>query len=290
MIKTEAFYDKQTGTMSYLVWDDESKEAVAIDPVLDYEAESGKIAYYAIEKLQNVITKENLSLRYILETHVHADHLSGAYFLKCRYDCPVGIGHRVVEVQRHWSPIFGLEHTIKPNGGDFDLLLHEGDNLALGNHRIEVLETPGHTPCCLSYRIDTLVFTGDSLFMPGLGTARTDFPGGNARILYQSIQKLYALPKDTTLFVGHIYPTSDDPIEYCISVAQQRHHNCLLSANTPEAEYVQKREARDKTLGTPKLLLPSLQCNLNAGQLPAKAENGQRYFKIPIQLPSHLPA
>lgn len=284
MITMEAIYDPQTGTMTYLVWDTDSKEAVVIDPVLDYEAESGKIRYHCLEKLQKAIDDQGLTLRYILETHVHADHLSAAHFLKARYHCPIGIGHRVIEVQQYWLPIFGLEKSIKADGSSFDMLLKEGDKLPLGQEHISVIETPGHTPSCVSYRIAKSVFTGDSLFMPNLGTARADFPGGNANTLYQSIQKLFALPKDTQICVGHIYPKPDEPAIYSSSVDEQRKHNIMLSDNTSQTDYVGKREARDKTLGTPKLLLPSLQWNLNAGQFPPKADNGRLYFKIPIQL------
>lgn len=284
-MQMEAFYDAQTGTMTYLVWDADSGQAVVIDPVLDYEAESGKIGYQSLERLHAAIAKKALKLRYILETHVHADHLSAAHFLKSQYHCPIGIGHRVSEVQQYWLPIFDMEHQVKPDGSVFDILLKEGDTLALGNDAIRVLETPGHTPGCVSYCIDKWIFAGDSIFMPNLGTARADFPGGDASTLYQSIQKLYALPKDAIICVGHIYPKADEPVVYQAKVREQREHNTMLNEKTSQAEYVAKRQARDKTLGTPKLLLPALQCNLNAGQLPLKASNGRMYFKIPVQLP-----
>ena len=276
-----AFFDEATNTVSYLVWDPATRAAAVIDPVLDYDPASATVETRSADAILAAAGDEGLGITHVLETHAHADHLSAAAFLKERTGAKVAIGARIREVQKVFAPMFRAD-DIKPGGGDFDLLLKEGDRVPLGELDIEVIETPGHTAADVSYRVGDAIFVGDTLFMPDYGTARTDFPGGCARRLHRSIDRLLAFPPDTRLFMCHDYkaPGRDD-YRWQTTVAEER-HNVHLAACKSEDEFVAMREARDSGLATPKLLLPAIQVNIRAGRLPPADDDGHRYLRIPV--------
>jgi glyoxylase-like metal-dependent hydrolase (beta-lactamase superfamily II) len=277
------FFDDQTNTITYLVWDPESREAAVIDPVLDYDPADGTVDTRSAERVLDAAVESGLSITHVLETHAHADHLSAAPLFKAKTGAKIGIGGRIRDVQKVFRPMFCAD-DLKADGSDFDLLFNDGDRIRVGGLEIEVIETPGHTAADVSYRVGDAVFVGDTLFMPDYGTARTDFPGGDARQLYQSIQKLLALPAETRLFMCHDYkaPGRED-YRWETSVAEER-RNVHLAACVSEDEFVRMREARDATLSTPKLLLPSIQVNIRAGRLPPAEVNGVSYLRIPVRL------
>ena len=286
--QVRGFFDEQTYTISYLVWDSSTKAAAVIDPVLDYDPASGGIGTDSADELLDAAESLGLTVALVLETHAHADHLSAAPLIKARTGARVGIGARIREVQREFAPLFGAK-DVKSDGGDFDLLLDEGDRVPLGALAIEVIATSGHTPACVSYLVGDAAFVGDTLFMPDYGTARTDFPGGDARQLYRSIQKLLALPPETRLFMCHDYTAPGrDEYRWETTVAEERASNVHIGGGVTEDEFVAMREARDRELCMPKLLLPSLQVNIRGGRLPPPEENGTRYLRIPLRLPEDV--
>jgi len=277
------FFDNATNAATYLVWDPASREAVIVDPVLDFDPASGRVERRSVRSVLDTARERDVRIAYVLETHAHADHLSAAPAIVEATGAKLGIGARICEVQRAFGPMFGAD-DILPDGADFDILLHEGDALPLGELRIEVIEVPGHTPADVAYRIGDAVFVGDSLFMPDYGTARTDFPGGDARQLYRSIQKLLALPPETRLFMCHDYKAPGrDEFRWETTVAAEL-QNVHLAGGVTEDAFVAMRERRDATLATPKLLLPSIQVNIRGGRFPPPAPNGQRHLRIPVQL------
>jgi glyoxylase-like metal-dependent hydrolase (beta-lactamase superfamily II) len=279
-----AFFDEPTNTVSYLVWDPGERRGVVIDPVLDFDPASGTVDDGSIEELLKAAEDEGIAIEWVLETHVHADHLSGAPLIKARTGAKVAIGEHVREVQTIFRPIFGAD-DMKADGSDFDRLLKDGERFEAGGLDIEVMHTPGHTPACVSYRIGDAVFVGDTMFMPDYGTARTDFPGGCARQLYRSIHKLLSLPPETRLFMCHDYKAPGrDRFAWETTVAEQRRANQHIHDGVGEDEFVAMREARDKTLATPKLLIPSIQVNMRAGRFPPAEEDGVRYLRIPVSL------
>jgi glyoxylase-like metal-dependent hydrolase (beta-lactamase superfamily II) len=277
------FFDEQTNTITYLVWDPASRQAAVIDPVLDYDPAAGTVDTSSAQRVLDAAEEQGLAITHVLETHAHADHLSAAPLFKARTGAKIGIGARIREVQRVFRPMFCAD-DLKVDGGDFDLLLSDGDRISLGELEIEVIETPGHTAADVSYRVADAVFVGDTLFMPDYGTARTDFPGGDARRLYRSIHRLLDLPPETRLFLCHDYkaPGRGD-YRWETTVAEQR-GNVHLANGVTEDEFVRMREARDATLSTPKLLLPSIQVNIRAGRLPPAEENGVSYLRIPVRI------
>jgi glyoxylase-like metal-dependent hydrolase (beta-lactamase superfamily II) len=278
----EAFFDEATATVSYLVWDQATRQAAVIDPVLDYDPKSATVSSGSSDALIAAANARNLTLAYVLETHAHADHLSGASHIRERTGARIAIGARITEVQRAFAPLFHAR-DVKPDGRVFDLLLGDGATVALGGLEIEVIATPGHTPACVSYRIADAVFVGDTLFMPDFGTARTDFPGGSAATLYQSIQRLLSLPPQTRMFVGHDYlPAGRMAFAWETTVAEQRARNVHVGSGRSEAEFVTLRQARDATLAAPVLILPSLQVNIRAGQLPPAEDDGTIYLRLPV--------
>lgn len=279
-----AFFEPQSFTYSYLVWDPLSKEAAVIDPVLDFDAASGSTNTSSAQQIIEKVKENNLTVQWLLETHVHADHLSAAPFLKQQLGGRIGIGARITEVQLLFSQVFNLK-DLKADGSAFDKLFSDGEEFMLGAIRCSVLHTPGHTPACVSYCIGDAVFVGDTLFMPDYGSARCDFPGGDAATLYHSVQKLYQLPEQTRVFLCHDYKAPGREEFVCeTSIAAQKQHNIHLKQSTSEQDFVTMRTTRDKTLTMPKLILPSVQVNVRAGQFPAAEDNGTVYLKLPVNL------
>ena len=277
-----AFFDSATHTVSYIVSDPVSLRAAIIDPVLDFTPHNGRTAKRSADLLLAHLAEDELDLAWILETHAHADHLSAAHYLNERTGAPVVIGANIVAVQDTFARLFEAEDVV-PDGSQFDRLVSEGDRLPLGELEVLVLNTPGHTPACVSYLIGDAAFVGDTLFMPDYGTARCDFPGGSAATLYGSIHKLLALPPETRIFVGHDYlPAGRSTFTWESTVAEQRRTNIHIHDGIGEADFVTMRQARDATLEAPQLILPSLQVNIRAGQLPPPSEGGHRYLKLPL--------
>ena len=279
-----AFFDEPTNTVTYLVWDPATLRGVAIDPVLDFDPASVSVDDGSVEQLLEAAEELGVGIEWVLETHIHADHLSGAPLIKARTGARIGIGEHVREVQNIFRPIFGAE-DVKAEGGDFDRLFKDGDRLDVGGLSIEVMHTPGHTPACVSYRIGSAVFVGDTLFMPDYGTARTDFPGGCARQLYRSIRRLLSLPSETRLFMCHDYKAPGrDQFAWETTVAEERSSNKHVHDGVSEDEFVAMRLERDKGLATPRLLIPSIQVNMRAGRFPPAEASGVRYLRIPVKL------
>ena len=277
------FFDEATNTVSYLVFDPATRQGAVIDPVLDWDHRSGEADTRSADALIEAAKREGITIALILETHAHADHLTAAPYIKQRCGGQIGIGEHIKDVQRIFRPVFAAD-DVKPEGGDFDLLFRDGDRIALGNLEIEVIHTPGHTPACVCYRIDDDVFVGDTLFMHDYGTARADFPGGDARALFRSIKRLLALPPETRLWMCHDYkaPGRND-YAWQSTVSEQRAHNPHVKDGVTEDEFVAFRQARDAKLAAPTLLLPSIQVNIRAGRFPEAESNGVRYLKIPVK-------
>jgi len=286
----QPFFDEQTNTVTYLVADPSSRDAAVIDPVLDYDHRSGRAGIDSAERVLARAKADGFRITWILETHAHADHLSAAPYLKQRTGASIGIGEHIREVQHIFRPVFNLT-DVSGNGSEFDRLFRDGERFEIGSLEVEVIHTPGHTPACVSYRVGDAVFVGDTLFMPDYGTARADFPGGDAAKLYRSIQRLLALPPDTRLFMCHDYKApSRDHYAWETTVAEERAHNVHVGAGVSEQEFVTMRRARDATLPAPVLLLPSIQVNVRAGHLPAAESNGVRYLKIPVRTSTEMQA
>ena len=280
-----AFFDEPTNTVSYLVGDPATRQAAVIDPVLDYDHKSGKANVKSADAILARAKEEGFTVSLVLETHVHADHLSGAPYIKLKTGAKVAIGERIKEVQKIFRPVFNAI-DVSGEGSEFDILFRDGETFRIGNLRGEVLATPGHTPACVSYRIEDAVFVGDTLFMPDYGTARADFPGGDARILYRSIRRLMALPKDTRLFMCHDYLPKDGRKHYAweTTVGDEFAHNIHVHDGVSEDDFVKMRTTRDATLSAPTLLMPSIQVNMRAGKLPPADANGVHYLRVPITL------
>jgi glyoxylase-like metal-dependent hydrolase (beta-lactamase superfamily II) len=280
----QGFFDEATNTVSYLGWDPDSKASVVIDPVLDFDQRSGHASCKSADAMLAAAEKAGLNIVWVLETHAHADHLSAAPYIKQKTGAPVGIGEHIADVQRIFRPVFNAM-DVSGDGSEFDHLFSDGETFRIGALQGEVIHTPGHTPACVSYRIGNSVFVGDTLFMPDYGTARADFPGGDARTLYRSIRKLFSLPPDTRLFLCHDYKTPKrDHYAWETTVAEQRAHNVQVHDGVSEDEFVAMREARDAMLHAPDLLLPSIQVNIRAGAFPPPEDDGGRYLKLPVKL------
>jgi glyoxylase-like metal-dependent hydrolase (beta-lactamase superfamily II) len=277
------FFDEATNTVSYLIFDPITRQGAVIDPVLDWDHRSGEADTRSADRLIEAARQEGITIALILETHAHADHLTAAPYIKQRCGGNIGIGEHIKDVQRIFRPVFAAE-DVKPEGGDFDLLLRDGERLKLGAMEIEVLHTPGHTPACVCYRIGDDVFVGDTLFMHDYGTARADFPGGDARVLFRSIKRLLALPPETRLWMCHDYKAPGrEAYAWQSTVAEQRAHNPHVKDGVTEDQFVAFRQARDAKLAAPTLLLPSIQVNIRAGRFPEAESNGVRYLKIPVK-------
>ncbi len=276
------FFDPATSTASYVVHDPATRKAAIIDPVLDFTPRNARTSTKSADALLAFIEEQNLDLVWLLETHAHADHLSAAHYLREQTGAPVAIGAAITQVQQTFAPMFEADDVV-PDGSQFDRLVHEGDVLPLGALEIGVLHTPGHTPACVTYLIGDAAFVGDTLFMPDYGTARSDFPGGSAETLYGSIQKILALPGETRMFVGHDYlPEGRSDYAFESTVAEQKRRNVHIGAGRSMDDFIALRQARDASLGMPRLIIPSLQVNMRAGHMPDPAVDGRTYLKVPI--------
>lgn len=277
-----AFFDEPTNTVSYLVWDPATKRGAVIDPVLDWDNRSGTADTAFADRILAAAAENDVAIDWVLETHAHADHLTAAPYIKARTGAPIGIGEHIREVQAIFRPVFAAE-DVKPGGGDFDRLFRDGEHFAIGTLDVEVIHTPGHTPACIAYRIGDDVFVGDTLFMHDYGTARADFPGGDARTLFRSMKRLLALPPHTRLWMCHDYKAPGrDTYAWQSTVAEQRAHNPHVKDGTTEEDFVAFRTARDATLAAPLLLLPAIQVNIRAGRFPPAEANGVRYLMVPV--------
>ena len=279
----QAFFDDDTNTVSYLVSDPASSESAIIDSVLDYDQASGQTSTASADAVIAEVREQGRVVSLILETHVHADHLSAAPYIQEQIGGEIGIGAHITEVQETFGKVFNEGTAFERDGSQFDLLLGDGDRLNIGSLPLRVIHTPGHTPACLSYVIGDAVFVGDTIFMPDFGTARTDFPGGSAEDLYRSIQRLFELPDETRVFTAHDYKAPGrEEFAWESTIGEQKARNVHVGNGQDMATFVQMREARDAKLGMPRLILPSVQVNMRGGEMPPAEENGQRYLKIPI--------
>lgn len=283
-MKIQHFFDHDTYTLTYLVWDEKTKDAVIIDPVLDYNPNSGKFSYNSADLHLDFIKKNELKVHFILETHAHADHLSSSVYLKENLPgAKVAIGAPIKLVQEVFKGVFNMK-DLKTDGSQFDRLLEDNEVVQAGSLSFKVLYTPGHTPACASYLFGDNVFTGDALFMPDYGTGRCDFPKGCAEDLYQSIsQRLYTLPESTKYFTGHDYMPEGRELKFQSTIGESKKNNVRLTEKTSKEDFVKFRRERDATLEAPRLLLPSIQVNIAAGHLPEAEDNGMRYLKLPIR-------
>jgi len=282
MAEIEAFFDEPTATVTYLVWDPDSHAAAVIDPVLDFEPNAARISTESVDAVLAAAAARDLRIDWVLETHAHADHLSAANEIRTRTGAKIGIGARIVEVQEVFAPIFQAGDEARA-GRAFDHLFEDGERFRIGGLDVEVMHTPGHTPACVAYHIDDAVFVGDTIFMPDFGTARTDFPGGDAATLFRSIRRILSLPPETRVFVGHDYPPPARGVPAWEStVAEERAANIHVHEGVSEADFVALRDARDRELAAPRLILPSLQVNIRGGAPPAPAADGHVYLTLPV--------
>lgn len=288
-MKIQHFFDKDTFTLTYVVFDESSKDAVIIDPVLDFDPPSGLVTDASIQEVVRFIKNENLVVRGILETHAHADHLSSSQILKQLFPKAVlAIGEKITVVQDVFKNHFNIDY-LKTNGSQFDKLFKDFEDVHFGTLKMKAIPTPGHTPACMSYLFNDAIFTGDSLFMPDYGTGRCDFPKGSAKDLYHSVAKnLYSLPDTTRVFVGHDYSPNGRDMKYETTIGESKKSNIQLKHETPEQVFIEFRETRDKTLKAPRLLLPSIQVNIDAGHLPPKENNEKSYLKLPLNAKTTL--
>lgn len=288
-MKIQHFFDPDTYTLTYLVIDPQTKDTVIIDPVLDFDPASGQVSDNSIAQVLNYIDKEQLNVRAILETHAHADHLSSSQILKQKFpNAVLGIGEKIKTVQEVFKGLFNIDY-LKTNGTQFDHLFKDFEEVQFGSLKMKAIPTPGHTPACMSYLFDNVVFTGDALFMPDYGTGRCDFPKGSAKELYKSVSKnLYSLPDQTRVFVGHDYSPNGREMKFETTIGESKKQNIQLKEHTPENEFVELRESRDKTLKAPRLLFPSIQINADAGHMPPKEDNETSYLKLPLKIKTNI--
>jgi len=280
-MQIQAFFDPATWTLTYLAWDPDTRDAVIIDPVMDFDPVAVEVADHSTQKIIDVVREKGLKVHLVFDTHAHADHLSGFQHLKAELGAKIGIGGQIGAVQEVFKSIFNLE-DLATDGSQWDVLFHDGEVVEAGSLKIEPMHSPGHTPACYAYKIGDVVFAGDVIFMPDFGTGRCDFPGGSAEDLYDSIQRLYALPDDTRVFVAHDYQPGGRELKYETTIGQSKVENVHLKAGTTKEEFVAFRTARDATLKPPRLIFQSLQVNANAGKLPEPESNGMRYLRIPM--------
>lgn len=282
MPEVNAYYDDDTNTISYLVVDPETNSCAVIDSVLNFDYAAGTIAYQQADQIIADITAGGLTLQWLIETHVHADHLSAAPYIQQKSGGDIIICKDITKVQDIFGKVFNAGTEFERDGSQFDRLLSDGDSYMIGNISARAIHTPGHTPACMAHVIGDAVFVGDTLFMPDGGTARADFPGGDARTLYQSIHKILALPETYRIFVCHDYQPGGREVQWQTSVKEQREHNIHIANHVSEDAFVATREARDATLNMPKLIMPSIQVNMRAGHMPDAEDNGDTYLKVPL--------
>jgi glyoxylase-like metal-dependent hydrolase (beta-lactamase superfamily II) len=276
------FFDADTNTVSYVVRDPGSNACALIDSVLDFDYAAGRISYASADRVIDYIRAHGLSLEWLIETHVHADHLSAAPYIQSKLGGRIGIGDKITQVQDTFGKIFNEGTEFERNGSQFDRLFADGDTYAIGGLEARAIHTPGHTPACMTHVIGDAAFVGDTLFMPDGGTARADFPGGDARILFRSIHKVLSLPPETRLFMCHDYGPNGREIRWESTVAEECAHNIHVRDGVSEDEFVALRTARDETLAMPRLIIPSIQVNMKAGELPTPEDDGKRYLKVPL--------
>ncbi|SBS27459.1 putative metallo-hydrolase [Marinomonas spartinae] len=277
-----AFFEKDTSTFSYVVKDPESSNCAIVDSVMNFDYASGSTFYKSADDIIEYVTAHKLTVEWLIETHVHADHLSAAPYIKEKLGGKIGIGEQIRTVQDTFAKVFNEGQEFKHDGSQFDHLFKDGEQFTIGTMPCTAMHTPGHTPACFTHVLGNAVFVGDTLFMPDAGTARADFPGGDAGTLYDSIQKILALPEDYRIYMCHDYCPNGRELEYQTDIKTQRAHNIHVKQDINKATFVQLREGRDKTLAMPRLILPSLQVNMRAGHLPNSEENGLSYLKIPL--------
>lgn len=278
----QSFFDHHTWTVTYVVYEKPGSECIIIDSVLDYDPKSGRTKTESADEVIAFVKANNLSLQWILETHAHADHVTAAPYLKSTLGGQIAIGDQIKKVQTVFKGVFNLEPSFSTDGQQFDYLVKENEILSCGNLSVKALFVPGHTPACMAYEIGDAIFVGDTLFMPDVGTARCDFPGGDAKILYQSIQKILSYPDDTRLYMCHDYPPNNRPVEVLTSVKTQKAENIHIHDGITETDFVKMRTERDAKLEMPVLILPAIQINIRAGNFPPKEDNGIAYLKIPL--------
>ena len=281
-MNVETFYDNKTATFTYVLFDPTSKECGVIDSVADYDIFSGRASMESADKVIDFVNQNQLKNKWILETHVHADHITAAHYLKSKIGGKIGIGSGIKTVLDTWLDVFETANDTPRDGSQFDVLFEEGDIFNIGEYEVKVWHTPGHTPACASFLVDGKIFVGDTMFAPNLGTARCDFPGGSAEQLYNTIQRFFTLPDDTTVYLGHDYPKDGAAPLSTVSIREAKETNKQIRPDVTLQEYVEKREARDATLAVPKLLLPAIQANLRNGQFGEKSEGGKQFIKIPV--------
>jgi len=286
--KITGFFDEETSTISYVVYDMTSKKCAVIDSVLDFDFSSGTIDYHNAEKIISFIEKMKLDLEWLIETHVHADHLSASPYIQKKLGGKIGISEKISDIQNIFGKTFNAGTEFQRDGSQFDRLFKDNDEYKIGSIKCKVINTPGHTPACTAHVIGNSIFVGDTLFMPDLGSARADFPGGDARELYRSIQKILSYPDDTLIFVCHDYPPTSRKVEWVTTVGEQKKKNIHVKTSIGEDEFVKVREARDKTLNMPKLIIPSIQVNMRAGNLPPAEDSGDVFIKVPINSMKNL--
>jgi glyoxylase-like metal-dependent hydrolase (beta-lactamase superfamily II) len=280
--KIQNFFDKQTSTLSYVVYCNLTKKCAVIDSVLDFDYSSGSVDYLNADKIISYINKNELELEWLIETHVHADHLSASPYIQKRLGGKIGISEKISDIQDIFGKTFNAGTEFQRDGSQFDKLFNNNDEYQIGKINCKVIHTPGHTPACTAHVIGNSIFVGDTLFMPDLGSARADFPGGDARELYRSIKKILSYPDETELFICHDYPPSTREVTCSTTVGEQKKKNIHVKTSISEDEFVKIRENRDKTLNMPKLIIPSIQVNMRAGNLPPPEDNGNVYIKVPI--------
>ena len=278
----KGFFDDQTSTISYVVHDNIEKKCAVIDSVLDFDYSSGDIDYVNADKIISYVDQNKLNVEWLIETHVHADHLSASPYIQKKLGGKIGISEKISDIQNIFGKTFNAGTEFQRDGSQFDKLFKDNDEYKIGNINCKVINTPGHTPACTAHVIGNSIFVGDTLFMPDLGSARADFPGGDARQLYRSIQKILSYPDETRIFVCHDYPPSSREVKWSTTVGEQKENNVHVKTSILEDEFVKIREAREKTLNMPKLIIPSIQVNMRAGNLPPPEDNGSVYIKVPI--------
>jgi glyoxylase-like metal-dependent hydrolase (beta-lactamase superfamily II) len=278
----KGFFDPETWTVTYVVYEKPGSSSIIIDSVLGYDPKSGRTNTSIADQVIDFIKKNDLKTEWILETHAHADHFTAAPYLKAKLGGKTAIGDHISVVQGVFKNIFNLEYEFKVDGSQFDHLLKDGEEIHFGNLSFKALFVPGHTPACMAYQVGDAVFVGDTMFMPDVGTARCDFPGGDARTLYQSIKRILSLPPQTRLFMCHDYPPNDREVLFETTVADQKKSNIHVHDGISEEDFISMRTKRDATLAMPVLILPAIQVNIRAGELPPKEDNGVAYLKIPV--------